>query len=52
VLAGDDESSLAARVLVQEHKLYPMAVRWFVEGQLVINGGVVRHTGGAVQLLV
>jgi phosphoribosylglycinamide formyltransferase-1 len=52
VLAGDDESSLAARVLVQEHKLYPMAVRWFVEGQLVINGGVVRHSGGAVQLLV
>ncbi len=34
VLPGDDEASLAARVLVQEHRIYPQAVRWFVEGRL------------------
>lgn len=34
VLPGDDEATLAARVLVQEHRIYPQAVRWFVEGRL------------------
>lgn len=34
VLAGDDEHRLAARVLTQEHLIYPRAVRWFVEGRL------------------
>lgn len=34
VLADDDEDSLAARVLVQEHRIYPQAVRWFLEGRL------------------
>ena len=34
VLDGDDEASLAQRVLIQEHQIYPMAVRWFAEGRL------------------
>ncbi|WP_079432904.1 phosphoribosylglycinamide formyltransferase [Zoogloea sp. LCSB751] len=34
VLPGDDEATLAARVLVQEHRIYPQAVRWFVDGRL------------------
>ncbi len=34
VLDGDDEASLAKRVLIQEHQIYPMAVRWFAEGRL------------------
>lgn len=34
VLPDDDEATLAARVLVQEHRIYPQAVRWFVEGRL------------------
>lgn len=34
VLNGDDEVSLAQRVLIQEHQIYPMAVRWFAEGRL------------------
>ena len=38
VLEGDDESALAARVLVQEHRIYPQAVRWFVEDRLTITG--------------
>lgn len=38
----DDEATLAARVLESEHRLYPMAVRWFVEGRLRIEEGRVR----------
>jgi phosphoribosylglycinamide formyltransferase-1 len=42
VLAGDTEDTLAARVLVEEHKLYPYAVRLFVEDRLRIEHGEVR----------
>lgn len=52
VLAGDTPQALADRVLAVEHAIYPQAVRWFVEGRLVVEGGVVRHTGGASQLLL
>jgi phosphoribosylglycinamide formyltransferase-1 len=41
----DDEASLAARVLAQEHVLLPAAVRWFCEGRLVIEGNRVRVNG-------
>lgn len=51
VLAGDDEHTLAARVLVREHELYPLAVRWFVEDQLVLEHGVVHHRQGISQLM-
>jgi len=34
VETGDDEASLAARVQVEEHRIYPIAVRWFCEGRL------------------
>jgi phosphoribosylglycinamide formyltransferase-1 len=51
VLPGDDEETLAARVLAREHVLYPLAVRWFVEGQLRLERGIVTHMGGAPQLL-
>ncbi len=39
VLPGDTESSLAARVLEQEHRLYPQVVRWFIEGRLSLRDG-------------
>ena len=39
VLPGDTESSLAARVLAQEHQLYPQVVRWFIEGRLSLRYG-------------
>jgi phosphoribosylglycinamide formyltransferase-1 len=39
VLAGDDEATLAARVLAQEHRIYPLAVRWFAEGRLQLVDG-------------
>ena len=50
VLPGDDASALAQRVLQQEHRMYPRAVRWFVDGELDLGDGTVRHTGGASQL--
>ena len=42
VLPGDTAESLAARVLVQEHRLYPHAIRLFVEDRLSIVDGDVR----------
>lgn len=39
VLDEDDEATLAARVLAQEHRLYPMAVGWFAEGRLRLKDG-------------
>jgi phosphoribosylglycinamide formyltransferase 1 len=41
----DDEATLAARVLMQEHLLLPAAVRWFCEERLVIEGRRVRVKG-------
>lgn len=38
VLDDDDESRLAARVLAQEHRLLPAAVRWCLDGGLVVHG--------------
>jgi phosphoribosylglycinamide formyltransferase-1 len=35
---GDTEETLAARILVQEHRLYPEAIRLFAEGRLEIQG--------------
>ena len=39
VLDSDDEASLAARVLAQEHRIYPLAVRWFAEDRLRLHAG-------------
>ncbi|HEC15651.1 MAG TPA: phosphoribosylglycinamide formyltransferase [Sedimenticola sp.] len=38
VKAGDDEQTLAARVLAREHIIYPQVVRWFAEGRLSMHG--------------
>jgi len=37
VLPGDSEDALAARVLAQEHRIYPQAIRWFCDGVLEIT---------------
>ncbi|PLZ01208.1 phosphoribosylglycinamide formyltransferase [Burkholderia sp. WAC0059] len=50
VRAGDDAATLAARVLEAEHALYPRAVRWFVDGRLVVDGlRVTLAPGGGAQ---
>lgn len=47
---GDDTpDSLAARVLREEHALYPRALRWFLDGRLVLESGQVRVKGGDAQ---
>jgi phosphoribosylglycinamide formyltransferase-1 len=52
VRPGDTAASLAARVLRQEHVIYPRAVRWFLDGRLVINKGVVSVKGNDEQFLL
>jgi len=42
VLAGDDEATLAARVLEVEHRLLPAVVEWHCAGRLVVEDGCVR----------
>jgi phosphoribosylglycinamide formyltransferase-1 len=44
VLPNDTEETLAARVLEQEHAIYPRAIRWFIENRLTIENGLVRLT--------
>lgn len=42
VLPDDDEARLAARVLAEEHIIYPHAVRCFIEGRLQLEQQRVR----------
>jgi len=48
----DSAESLAARVLQQEHVIYPRAVRWFLDGRLRVQNGVVTVKGDDAQLVV
>jgi phosphoribosylglycinamide formyltransferase 1 len=52
VLPGDVADALAARVLATEHVIYPQSVRWFVEGRLQVDAGIVTQLDGAPQLLL
>jgi len=36
---GESEAELSARVLIEEHRIYPMAVNWFCEGRLRCTAG-------------
>ena len=42
VLADDTEATLAERVLAQEHRILPAAVRWFLDDRLGVDGLRVR----------
>jgi phosphoribosylglycinamide formyltransferase-1 len=52
VRPDDTPQTLAARVLRQEHVIYPQAVRWFLDGRLVIESGVVNVKGNDAQLVL
>lgn len=52
VRADDDAGKLGARVLAQEHVIYPRAVRWFLDGKLAIRNGVVQVKGDDAQALL
>jgi phosphoribosylglycinamide formyltransferase 1 len=45
VLRDDTEQTLAARVLREEHRIYPQAVRWLCQGQIELSaqGKVIFH---------
>jgi phosphoribosylglycinamide formyltransferase-1 len=45
VLPEDTEESLSARILEQEHRIYPLAVRWLCEDRLEVEGRRVRLHG-------
>lgn len=47
VQAGDDEPALAARILVQEHRLYPRAIDLIARGRVGVEGRRVRIEGAA-----
>lgn len=42
VLADDDQETLAERVLMAEHRIYPKALQWIAEGRVTIGGRIVR----------
>lgn len=46
VLAGDSEQALSARVLHEEHRIFPQAVRWLCAGEIELgaDGKVVNHS--------
>ena len=49
VVPGDTEETLAARVLEAEHRIYPQAVRWFLEDRVeFLPGDVVQVRGAGV----
>lgn len=55
VMPGDTEEALAARVLAAEHRIYPQAVRWFLQGRIeFLPSGViqVRDAGVSSDCLV
>jgi phosphoribosylglycinamide formyltransferase-1 len=37
VLSSDTEQSLSKRVLHEEHRIYPQALRWLCNGQVILN---------------
>jgi len=45
VQPGDTAETLAARVLVEEHQLYPRAIRWILDGLVTVEDGKVRIEG-------
>ncbi len=51
VLANDDEDTLAARVLAEEHRIYPQAIHWICAGRVKLGAsGVVVYTGAAASI--
>jgi phosphoribosylglycinamide formyltransferase-1 len=51
VRPDDTPETLAARVLEEEHRIYPLAIRWFTEGRLSVEQGQCRLDGRPVETL-
>jgi phosphoribosylglycinamide formyltransferase-1 len=52
VLPDDDEASLRARILVQEHALLPAVLQWFAEGRVQITPPATGEAGGRARVTV
>ena len=48
ILPDDTEETLAARVLQQEHRIYPAAVRWFMEDRLKLSDNHVEVSNAGI----
>jgi phosphoribosylglycinamide formyltransferase-1 len=46
VMDGDTEETLSARILEQEHRIYPEALQLIAEGRLRVDGRLVTSAGG------
>jgi len=49
VLNNDSADSLSKRILQQEHKIYPLAIKWFTQGRLKMIGSCAYLDGKALQ---
>jgi phosphoribosylglycinamide formyltransferase-1 len=52
VLEGDTEETLSARILEQEHRIYPQAIQWFAEDRLKVTGRRVIIEGSATYMSI
>ncbi len=50
VLPDDDEATLAARVLAEEHRIYPQVIRWICDQRVRLAGDTVLHDGATYPL--
>ena len=48
IFEGDNEDDLAQRVHTQEHRIYPLVVKWFCEGRLAMTDGKALMDGEAL----
>ncbi|MCZ6828108.1 MAG: phosphoribosylglycinamide formyltransferase [Gammaproteobacteria bacterium] len=48
IVSGDDSTALAARVLEQEHRIYPAAAQWFAQGRLELSGATALLDGAPI----
>ena len=49
ILSTDSSAELAARVLVEEHKIYPLVAQWYCQGRIIMNNGIVFHDSVEVE---
>ncbi|MDX1319502.1 MAG: phosphoribosylglycinamide formyltransferase [Oceanospirillum sp.] len=49
VKEGDTPDTLAKRVLTQEHKIFPIAVKWFMQGRVQLENGIPHMDGVSLE---
>jgi len=47
VLEADTEETLSARILEEEHRIYPQAIQWYAEGRIQVHGRQVKILSSA-----